>query len=137
MVQSEFRPGFRFSPRDAVILLVGSAATGLASSAVWWLGLIIALVTANFFLFCNVFRIARWLELLWSANFILLIGSTVLLDLPSWPITIGVSVAATAMVILMDMRQPSYHGVGWQRINPQLPQWFAQRRGGPAAALQQ
>jgi hypothetical protein len=33
-------------------------------------------------------------------------------------------------VVVAEMLKPSYHGVGWQRINPRLPEWWAEN--GPA-----
>jgi hypothetical protein len=30
-------------------------------------------------------------------------------------------------VVIVEMRKPSYHGVGWQRINPGLPAWWDAR----------
>jgi len=28
------------------------------------------------------------------------------------------------VVVVVQMRKPSYHGLGWQWINPELPNWW-------------
>jgi len=32
----------------------------------------------------------------------------------------------TVAVVVVEMCKPSYHGVGWQRINPRLREWWAE-----------
>ncbi len=93
------------------------------------MGLVIGFAVGHFFLFCNVFRVARPLELSWAVLFVALAGSTISLEKPGWQVTIATSLVATLLVIVVQMRMPSYHGVAWQRINPELPQWW-QRQGG-------
>lgn len=39
-------------------------------STAWWLGFIVAFVVGHFFVFCNIFRVARPLELAWSGVFV-------------------------------------------------------------------
>ena len=63
--------GFRFSATDAIALLIlGAAILGLyrVGSNLWWL---VAIVAGHFFLFCNIFRVVRRRELIWSALFVL------------------------------------------------------------------
>ena len=67
-----FQPGFRLSAIDVIVILVGAIASVVLWSTVWWIGFVIAFVVAHFFLFCNVFRVARPLELAWSGLFIVL-----------------------------------------------------------------
>lgn len=124
MSQPRFRPGFRLSMIDIAVLVCGA----IAAVAFWpetgWMGFIIAFVIGHFFLFCNVFLIARPLELAWSAVFVVLAAGTILTETPGWPVTIAVSLSATVMVILIAMRRPSYHGICWQWINPALSVWW-------------
>lgn len=124
-----FRPGFRLSWFDALILVSGIAAACALHSLAWWAGVIVVFVLGHFFLFCNVFRIARKPELIWAAVFILLTGSTLLTQRPGWAITFIVSALVGALLIARETRQPSYHGIGWRRINPTLPQWWEQQTG--------
>ena len=120
----DFAPGFRLSVRDVVVIVIGAvAAFALATLVPWW-GFMVAFVVAHFFLFCNVVRMARPLELVWAATFLALAASTLALDVPGWPITTAVSLAVTLVVVALQIRKPSYHGIGWQRINPGLRAWW-------------
>jgi hypothetical protein len=124
MQSGTFAPGFRLSIFDAVVLAIGIiAAIGLATY-VWWWGFVIGFVIGHFFLFCNVIRMARPLELTWAGAFLALAAPTVVADKPGWPITASLSLIATLVLVVMEMRKPSYHGLGWQRINPALPEWW-------------
>jgi hypothetical protein len=131
----EFQPGFRLSLVDCVVIVVGLIAAVALWSRVWWLGFVVAFVVAHFFLFCNVFRIARWLELCWSGVFVGLVAPTILFGTPSWPITIVAALVMTAIVVRIEMRKPSYHGVLWRRINPELPKWWSAGGGQRPDAL--
>ena len=124
MTPPPFKPGFRISAMDIAVLIAGSVGSVLAAQAEWWLGLIIAFAVGHFFLFCNVFRVARPLELSWAALFVALAGGTITREIPGWPVTIVSMLVATVLVVVVQMRKPSYHGVAWQRINPELPQWW-------------
>lgn len=123
-VTREFAPGFRLSARDVVVLIVGAAAAAYLSALEPWWGFMVAFVVGHFFLFCNVVRMARPLELTWAAVFLALASATLLAEAPGWPATAGASLAATLVVVGLQMRRPSYHGVGWQRINPGLRAWW-------------
>lgn len=125
-----FAPGFRLSLRDAIVLAAGAAAALALASMVWWWGLLIAFVVAHFFLFCNVVRMARPLELAWSALFLALAAATIALEFPGWVATFSISLAATVVVVALQMRRPSYHGWGWRRINPKLPEWWSAQEAG-------
>jgi hypothetical protein len=130
MATQPFRPGFRISATDIAVLSAGGVCMVLAGQAEWWMGLVIGFAVGHFFLFCNVFRVARPLELWWAALFVGLSGGTITLGTPGWPGTIATTVCATILVIGMQMRKPSYHGVGWQRINPELRQWWEAQGSG-------
>jgi hypothetical protein len=85
---------------------------------------VVLFVVGHFFLFCNVFRIARGLELTWGGLFVALATATLASGYPGWYATSAISIAMTTAVIAFEMRKPSYHGVFWQRVNPQLPEWW-------------
>lgn len=119
-----FNPGFRISVQDIVVLVVGTIGSFLVAQVELMFGLAIAFSIVNFFLFCNVFRIPRQLELTWAAIYLFLIGSTMTSQQPGWFFSFGLSVAVTLVVVVFQMRQPSYHGIGWKQLNPQLPTWW-------------
>jgi hypothetical protein len=119
-----FSPGFRFSKLDAIILFVGLCVAAATAAVTPWLGIAIGFVIAHFFLFCNLVRMARPSELAWSAVFVLLVSSTVLVGSPPWPVTLAISFAVTLALIVREMLKPSYHGVFWRQINPELPEWW-------------
>ena len=124
MEKPRFQPGFRMSPIDGAVLVVGATAAGLSWSTSPSTGFVIAYVVGHFFLFCNVFRVARVPELVWAALFLALAVPTIALGQPGWPITISLLLAATVVIVCLEMRKPSYHGVGWKRLNPELPAWW-------------
>lgn len=88
----------------------------------------IAFAVGHFFLFCNVFRIARALEMAWVAVFLTLSLSSAALGRPPWAATAALSLCATVVVVGLELRKPSYHGVGWSRFNPGLRLWWDSRR---------
>lgn len=124
MSNAIFAPGFRLSIIDVLVLVVGTAAIIFLSMYIWWWGFVPAFVLAHFFLFCNVMRMARPLELIWAVVFVGLAGATIATDSPGWLVTAVASLLVTVVVVIVEMRKPSYHGVGWQWINPGLTAWW-------------
>ena len=124
MKQTAFAPGLRLSVFDVFVLVAGTTAAIVLSMDVWWWGFVPAFVLAHFFLFCNVVRMAWPLELVWAGVFVMLAGATIAFDAPGWLVTALVSVLVTVVVVVVEVRKPSYHGVGWRRINPRLPAWW-------------
>jgi hypothetical protein len=125
----QFRPGFRFSGFDAVILLAGALGAWLVSSQAPAFALVIGIVVGHFFLFCNVFRIPRRPELIWAAVFLGLALPTLTTGLPSWPVTLLLTLSTSATLIALETRRPSYHGIGWKRFNPGLREWWEAQDG--------
>jgi hypothetical protein len=119
-----FAPGFRLSVLDMTILTVGLAVTFALATVVWWWGFVFGFVLGHFFLFCNVVRMARPLELAWAAVFVVLAAATVALGAPGWQVTVSVSLFTTVVMVVVQIRKPSYHGLGWRLINPELPNWW-------------
>jgi hypothetical protein len=87
----------------------------------------VGFVLGHFFLFCNVFRIPRRSELIWAASFVFLCVSTITTGIPGWTWTIIISLVVTVMLIWMEMKKPSYHGILWKQINPGLQEWWEKR----------
>lgn len=119
----KFAPGFRLSRFDIAILSLGSTAAVVLAFVNLWVGSVVLFVVLHFFLFCNVVRMSRVLELVWAAVFIA--GS-------AWAIYSGshryipfvVSAVLTPCLAIIEMRKPSYHGVGWRTVNPKLQEWW-------------
>ena len=118
----KFLPGFRISIADCIVLAVGM--TGIVCTRDRLVAFIAGFVLGHFFLFCNVFRVSRHLELAWPALFVAMAGSTIAIERPGWPITIAASLIFTVVVVVTEMRKPSYHGVAWKWFNPALPRWW-------------
>lgn len=129
MKQSAFAPGFRLSVRDGLVFVAGIGGTIVLSIFIWWWGFVVGFVVGHFFLFCNVIRLARPLELPWGAVFVALPAATIALETPGWMATALLSLVVTVTVVVVEMRKPSYHGVGWRWINPDLPAWWEARMG--------
>lgn len=124
MTKRKFQPGFRLSALDIVVLIIGSAASAYAMTFDRWFGIAIAFVVLHFFLFCNVLRMSRPLELIWAGVFAALAVATFSLNLLRSPAVFAISAGVTLIVAIIEARKPSYHGVGWQKLNPRLPEWW-------------
>ncbi len=127
MTAPEFNPGFRLSPRDILVLAVAAIGAFMTYPIDLRVAFCVLFVICHFFLFCNVFRLLRPLELIWSAVFLILAGSTWAFTFPGWLLTIAISLLATLTVITIQIRRPSYHGLAWQKFNPALPTWFREQ----------
>lgn len=133
MPKPPFAPGFQLSVLDVVVLVLAVIGTYVLGRYSWWAGLIILFVVGHFFLFCNVFRIARKSELIWAGTFEVLTASTIFWNIPGWIITITSSLLLTTLLVVLEMRKPGYHGIFWQRINPRLhAYWNAKQEIAPS-----
>src|SRR5688572_28471172 len=135
MAERLFQPGFRLSALDIVVLVAGAVASAYATTVDRWFGAAIAFVVLHFFLFCNVLRMSRPLELVWAAVFVALSTAGLSLGLLSWTAVFAASAAVTAIVAAIGLRGPSYHGVGWQKLNPRLPEWWQSAAGAAGEPL--
>jgi len=124
MTTQQFKPGFRISIPEAMILCAGIVGGILRGTNTWWAGFAVAFVVLHFFLFCNVFRITRSPELIWAGAFLLLGGSTLLTGLPGWVAAILCSIALSSYFIWRETKKPSYHGICWEQWNPDLRSWW-------------
>ena len=107
------------------VLILGAISSVLLARFDELLGLATVFTVAHFFLFCNVLRMSRLLELLWAALFVLLATSTIIMGVPVWNYTFTIMLAVTAIFAVIQVFRPSYHGAFWMQINPDLPQWWA------------
>jgi len=133
MTHCTFAPGFRLSALDVVILFVGGVAAAAFTLIDGWIGLAIAFVVAHFFLFCNVLRMSRPMELGWAGVFAVLAVSSAAFGLLSWTIVFACSIVLTLFLATIEVRRPSYHGIGWRLLNPRLPEWWKTQTGSAAA----
>jgi len=125
----KFQPGFRLSEMDVGIIMLGVCVSVLLARLDERLGLALLFVLAHFFLFCNVLRMSRPLELIWAVLFVLLAGSTFYFGLPPWNTTLAAMLVVTLFLAFVQILLPSYHGVFWRKINPNLKQWWDVREG--------
>ncbi len=124
-----FDPGFRLSELDVGFMLLALVSSPLLTRLHDQLALGALFAVFHFFLFCNVLRAKRWLEILWAAVFVALWTCSFLRGLPSWPLTYGLAFAVTIAVTLVQVLLPSYHGAFWSTLNPRLPQWWEKQAG--------
>ena len=120
----EFRPGFRISVFDILILVVGGVVAIYLATVEATASFFVVFVVGHFFLFCNVFRISRPLELIWAAFFLSLSIMTITVGYPGWMLTVVTSLILSIGFIIWETKLPSYHGIFWHRINPQLEEWW-------------
>ena len=109
------------------MLALGATGAVLATRIELSLGAAIAFTVGHFFLFCNVIRMARRFELAWAGCFLLLAGSTLSIQTPTWNQTFVIAIAVTGVVVFLQIRSPSYHGFSGNAINPDLPDWWKRR----------
>jgi hypothetical protein len=126
-----FSPGFRLSPLDVVILAGGVAGAVFVPKEI---AIVAATAVGHFFLFCNVFRMSRKPELIWAATFTTLAATTLFHGAPGWTATVSISFCLALALIALETRKPSYHGLGWRRLNPGLPDWWAAHPAGKPGA---
>ena len=131
MPQRTFAPGPRMSKLDGVVLILGAISTFALASVNGWIALAVAFVVAHFFLFCNVLRMSRRLELIWAAAFVALAIAAMIYGVLRWPIVFAISAAVTLFVTILEIRSPGYHGIAWQSLNPRLPEWWNTNSGEP------
>jgi hypothetical protein len=115
--------GFRFSLMDGAVLALGAVATAAGMLALEGAFVDFAALGAfalgHFFLFCNVFRVRREPELIWTAVFILnAAGWELLGDGLTWRGVVAVQTPITLALLLWEIRHPRYHGIFARRLNP-------------------
>lgn len=109
-------PGFRFSASDGLVLSLAVAVVVVFRGALGALAWMPVVVLGHFFLFCNVFRVRRSYELLWSAAFVVNLSAWWSAGSFAWGPVVLVQMPVTLACILLEIFSPRYHGVGWSRI---------------------
>ena len=105
--------GFRFSPVDALAIVLCTLATWGAWPFLGELAILFPIVLGHFFLFCNVFRIPRLSELLWSATFIINVGAWAIFNEFTWLNVLLTQLPMTLLAVLSGVCRSDYHGIGF------------------------
>lgn len=103
--------GMRFSRADAVVLLCAAMLTWGLWATSGSLALLVPVTVGHFFLFCNVFRVRRMAELLWSGAFVVNVSAWVAAGEINWWGLLAVQMPVTIAVLVVEVRHPRYHGV--------------------------
>lgn len=111
------RPGFRFSKTDGIVLAVLLMIAGFSAQISETLAVLVLLLVGHFFLFCNVIRMNRSLELIWAVIFLGLSITTLVYGVPELYITVLISFLISIVLTIIQMRRSDYHGVLWDKIN--------------------
>jgi hypothetical protein len=109
--------GMRFSVIDASAIALCGALVLLLWRLSPVLALAPAIVLVHFFLFCNVFRVRRQPELIWSAAFIINAAGWAFAGRFSWVSVMLVQVPLTIVLLIFEVRHPRYHGICSRRLN--------------------
>ena len=112
--------GFRFSFTDAVALVT----FGVTVAILQWIGSslswVVIMVAGHFFLFCNLFRVARRRELIWAAFFVLNVASWLFLGHLNWFNVLACQLPVSVGVIAWELKATRYHGIFADRLNARL-----------------
>ena len=127
MNQVVFNPGFRLSFFDILILVAGLLGAWFLKTIEIDLSYILLFVVGHFFYFCNITRMSRIPELVWAACFIIISEFGVSNNIVSLGQSFLIALIITIILTVLELRKPSYHGVLWSKINPNLKEWFERK----------
>ncbi len=113
-------PGFRFWWWDGVTVVAGVFLAWLAWPLLGTLALVFPVTLAHFFLFCNVFRLRRNYELIWTGAYLINLGYWFLFRELGWAEVLALQTPLTLILIAAEARSSRYHGVFWRKLNPEL-----------------
>ncbi len=113
-------PGFRFWWWDGVTGMAGVLLAWLAWPLVGTLALVFPVTLAHFFLFCNVFRLRRSYELIWTGAYLVNLGYWILFRELAWAEVLALQTPLTLILIVAEARSSRYHGVFWRKLNTEL-----------------
>ncbi len=113
-------PGFRFWWWDGVTIVAGVLLAWLAWPLLGKLALVFPVTLAHFFLFCNVFRLRRNYELVWTGAFLVNLGYWILFRELGWVEVVALQTPLTLLLIAAEARSSRYHGLFWRKLNPEL-----------------
>lgn len=120
----EFKPGFRLSIFDIGILAIGVIGAWYLKDIGVDLSYILLFVIGHFFYFCNITRMSRIPELIWAVCFVALCGAGVTYGIVTLNEAFIIALILTVVLTVIELRKPSYHGVLWSKVNPNLKEWF-------------
>ncbi len=123
----KFSPGFRISGIDITVIVTAILGAVFLYRFSGEYTFIILFVVSHFFLFCNVLRVSRPPELIWASLFVILGFSVKIPGILSWYHVCTVMLIATGIIILVESRRASYHGILWKRLNPDLENRFNEK----------
>lgn len=109
--------GVRFSWIDGVAIVMGAILTVVVWPVTPEMALAIPFTLGHFFLFCNVFRVRRQPELIWSAVFLLNAGAWYASGHFSWLGLSAIQLPLTAFLLWRETTKPWYHGIACRRWN--------------------
>lgn len=115
------RCSFRLSSIDIIAIAVCAASTWLLRDQFGEFVWLVPVTLGHFFLFCNVFRIHRRLELNWAAFFVMNVSAFTAVDRFSWTSILVVQLPVTMAVIALQIRSPRFHGIFCSDIPDQRP----------------
>jgi len=124
MTNLHFKPGFRLSFFDVMILAVGLIGAWLLRTIALDVSYILIFVVGHFFYFCNITRMSRISELIWAVCFVALVGVGVTYAIVTLYEAFAIAVTITVLLTVLELYKPSYHGVFWSTFNPNLQAWF-------------
>lgn len=108
--------GLRFSVTDGIAIVLCALATWSAWPFLGEMAVVFPVVLGHFFLFCNVFRISRNLELLWSALFMCNVGIWAGLGSFVWMKILLTQTPVTILFIALTVFGEDYHGIGYSMV---------------------
>ena len=118
--------GFRFSVSDGVFIVLLIClfwyVYDSAGTYVW----IIPMAAGHFLLFCNIFRVRRSYELIWTGIFLInVLGWHYSGDL-NWLYLLLIQIPVSCLAIGAEMRSERYHGVACRRLNVEhIEKWIS------------
>jgi cell division protein FtsW (lipid II flippase) len=119
-----FAPGFRISKIDMAFIFLAIFLAVYLYQISQETNFIILFTTFHFFMFCNVFRIERKPELIWSVFFCITTYGTLTYQTPPWKYNFLLSLLRAVILIFIDTTKKSYHCIFWQKINPNIQSWW-------------
>jgi hypothetical protein len=108
--------GFRLWVSDAVILGVGLPASWVAWRFLGEPALLLPMVLGHFFLFCNVFRVERWVELTWASLLLLNAAAWAISGKLTFPRLFLAQLPFTLAALLSAPLMSGYRGIGYRLV---------------------
>jgi len=120
----QFKPGFRLSAIDIIFIAIAILFCIYFFNIAKSISYIIGIVVGHFFLFCNIARMSRTPEIIWAVFFTLFTILSLKFNLVPLSLVFLASIVLSIMLVFLETRKPSYHGILWQKLNPNLENWF-------------